>query len=185
LDWWTEQYRSERDHSMTRTLFLVFVAAVCTAAAAGFPPPKPAVYQNHNKLAKEAAETFAYNLLRADVDAVLESVEFPVLEAHRTYATAEALREDMGKVGKAEFATRKIVVKEVIAPDKISDWAKVLTDPPKMMAEGDKLKTLSERIGKGGRIVAVELKFGESEARPGLVWFLFKDGKPLIVGISD
>lgn len=153
--------------------------------AAGYPPPKADERANADKLAGEAAEAFAKKLTKGDVEGVLAAVEFPVMDSRRTYETADAMRSEMEKVGKAEFAKRKITVKQVLAPDKVPEWAKTVTNPPRMLGDAEKIKAFTDRAGKDGRAVAVEFDFGDSEPKPGVIWLKFKAGKPIIVGVSD
>jgi hypothetical protein len=159
-----------------------------TGGLVAFPPPaKPDAKPDYDKLAKETADAFGQCLVKLDVDGMVKLVEFPLIfEGGEKKEKAEDLRAEFANFPKDEFAKMKITVKESVAPNKFVEWGKKLPKAPRILDKDDQLKAILERVGKDGRIVALEAeRAGEKMDRLGLIFVKFKDDKPWVVGLAE
>ncbi len=173
---------------MTRHIFTVAVFTTFVAVVIAYPPPsKDAPKPDLDKQAKEAADTFCQNIIKKDIDALIKASDFPLMfEGGKNFEKAEDFRAELEKIPKELLAGIKITVKETITPEKLEEWGKAQASAPRVFSNADRLKEVKERVGKEGRVVAMEAEHnGQKEDRVGLILVKFKDGKPYIVGLAD
>jgi hypothetical protein len=173
---------------MCRSLAAVLLSSTVIGGLSGYPPPPKDTKPEADKTAKEFGEAFLANVGKRDFDAVLKTVEYPYRTSDgRTADKPEAVKKELAWIVSSFWTEDSTVaVKDVVAADKFEAWAGALPLKPEVSKTDDARKALLERIGPGGRVVALQFTIdGKKDDDLCLLLVRIKDRKASLVGLVD